>query len=76
VKRWKKLPPGTQRDWRHVVDARAGPGTKAIKTTISSSNGKQSNSTTTSLSLVSHKRLSKPKKVLTSDEIMMGMFES
>lgn len=28
VKRWKKLPPGTVRDWRHVVDARAGPGTK------------------------------------------------
>ncbi|RWS31100.1 protein FAM60A-like protein [Leptotrombidium deliense] len=31
VKRWKKLPPGTQRDWRHVVDARAGPGTKSLK---------------------------------------------
>ncbi|PRD29086.1 UNVERIFIED_CONTAM: Fam60a [Trichonephila clavipes] len=28
VKRWKKLPIGTNRDWHHVVDARAGPGTK------------------------------------------------
>lgn len=30
VKRWKKLPPGTHRHWRHVVDARAGPGTKSF----------------------------------------------
>ncbi|XP_002734558.1 SIN3-HDAC complex-associated factor-like [Saccoglossus kowalevskii] len=30
VKRWKKLPKGTDRNWHHVVDARAGPGTKAI----------------------------------------------
>lgn len=30
VKRWKKLPPGTSRDWHHVVDARAGPGTKSM----------------------------------------------
>uniref|UniRef100_T1JCI9 Uncharacterized protein n=1 Tax=Strigamia maritima TaxID=126957 RepID=T1JCI9_STRMM len=30
VKRWKKLPPGTTRDWQHVVDARAGPGTKSL----------------------------------------------
>lgn len=30
VKRWKKLPPGTTRDWHHVVDARAGPGTKSV----------------------------------------------
>ncbi|XP_022191999.2 SIN3-HDAC complex-associated factor [Nilaparvata lugens] len=29
VKRWKKLPDGSQRNWRHVVDARAGPGTKS-----------------------------------------------
>ena len=36
VKRWKKLPPGTQRDWKHVVDARAGPGTKSVKITSSS----------------------------------------
>lgn len=26
VKRWKKLPPGTERNWKHVVDARAVPG--------------------------------------------------
>ncbi|XP_067012875.2 SIN3-HDAC complex-associated factor isoform X2 [Anabrus simplex] len=30
VKRWKKLPPGSERNWRHVVDARAGPGTKSL----------------------------------------------
>ena len=31
VKRWKKLPIGTNRNWHHVVDARAGPGTKSFK---------------------------------------------
>lgn len=30
VKRWKKLPAGSTRNWRHVVDARAGPGTKSM----------------------------------------------
>lgn len=30
VKRWKKLPQGNGRNWRHVVDARAGPGTKSM----------------------------------------------
>ncbi|XP_032664394.1 LOW QUALITY PROTEIN: SIN3-HDAC complex-associated factor [Odontomachus brunneus] len=30
VKRWKKLPAGMTRDWRHVVDARAGPGIKSL----------------------------------------------
>ena len=30
VKRWKKLPDGSDRNWRHVVDARAGPGTKSL----------------------------------------------
>ena len=29
VKRWKKLPTGTNRHWHHVVDARAGPGIKS-----------------------------------------------
>jgi len=28
VKRWKKLPKGTKRNWAHVVDARVGPGIK------------------------------------------------
>ncbi|XP_032815745.2 SIN3-HDAC complex-associated factor isoform X2 [Petromyzon marinus] len=28
VKRWKKLPAGSTRNWNHVVDARAGPGLK------------------------------------------------
>jgi len=26
VKRWRQLPPGTSKNWAHVVDARAGPG--------------------------------------------------
>lgn len=30
VKRWKKLPKNTKRDWAHVVDARAGPGGKSF----------------------------------------------
>ncbi|XP_066258172.1 SIN3-HDAC complex-associated factor [Euwallacea similis] len=30
VKRWKKLPAGSDRNWRHVVDARAGPGMKSF----------------------------------------------
>ncbi|KAF7274310.1 hypothetical protein GWI33_013027 [Rhynchophorus ferrugineus] len=30
VKRWKKLPVGSDRNWRHVVDARAGPGMKSF----------------------------------------------
>nr|XP_033783747.1 SIN3-HDAC complex-associated factor [Geotrypetes seraphini] len=31
VKRWKKLPPGSKKNWSHVVDARAGPGFKFTK---------------------------------------------
>ncbi|XP_034941472.1 SIN3-HDAC complex-associated factor [Chelonus insularis] len=30
VKRWKKLPAGSDRNWQHVVDARAGPGIKSL----------------------------------------------
>lgn len=30
VKRWKKLPSGSKRHWHHVVDARAGPGSKSL----------------------------------------------
>lgn len=30
VKRFKKLPPGSNRNWKHVVDARAGPGIKSL----------------------------------------------
>lgn len=30
VKRWKKLPAGSNTNWHHVVDARAGPGTKSM----------------------------------------------
>ncbi|XP_029455867.1 SIN3-HDAC complex-associated factor isoform X1 [Rhinatrema bivittatum] len=31
VKRWKKLPAGSKKNWNHVVDARAGP---SLKTTM------------------------------------------
>uniref|UniRef100_A0AAV2LN63 Signal peptide, CUB and EGF-like domain-containing protein 2 n=1 Tax=Knipowitschia caucasica TaxID=637954 RepID=A0AAV2LN63_KNICA len=31
VKRWKKLPHGSKKNWNHVVDARAGPGFKMTK---------------------------------------------
>ncbi|XP_033223147.1 SIN3-HDAC complex-associated factor [Belonocnema kinseyi] len=30
VKRWKKLPADTKKNWKHVVDARAGPGIKSL----------------------------------------------
>ncbi|KAH8387572.1 hypothetical protein KR093_008002, partial [Drosophila rubida] len=30
VKRYKRLPAGSKRHWGHVVDARAGPGTKSL----------------------------------------------
>ncbi|XP_017780070.1 PREDICTED: protein FAM60A isoform X2 [Nicrophorus vespilloides] len=30
VKRWKKLPAGSERNWKHVVDSRAGPGMKSM----------------------------------------------
>jgi len=30
VKRWKKLPANTTKDWAHVVDARTGPGIKNV----------------------------------------------
>ena len=30
VKRWKKLPANTNKDWHHVVDARTGPGIKNV----------------------------------------------
>ena len=46
VKRWKKLPSNTTRDWHHVVDARAGPGTKSIKSKISTINDNLMGSTT------------------------------
>ena len=30
VKRFKRLPPGSDRHWGHVVDARVGPGLKSM----------------------------------------------
>ena len=70
VKRWKKLPPGTQRDWRHVVDARAGPGTKSGKL--------PAKSPTTSLfsqrCVAISKKLVKPKKSLQDD--LMGNLQT
>ncbi|XP_034046852.1 SIN3-HDAC complex associated factor, like isoform X2 [Thalassophryne amazonica] len=42
VKRWKKLPNGSKKNWNHVVDARAGPGFKVTKPKkIKSSDGKK-----------------------------------
>ena len=31
VKRWKKLPTNSVKDWAHVVDARVGPGVKNVQ---------------------------------------------
>ncbi|KAM7406093.1 hypothetical protein PAMP_000495 [Pampus punctatissimus] len=42
VKRWKKLPNGSKKNWNHVVDARAGPGFKMTKPKkIKNSDGKK-----------------------------------
>lgn len=42
VKRWKKLPIGSKKNWNHVVDARAGPGFKVTKPKkIKNSDGKK-----------------------------------
>ncbi|KAJ8396723.1 hypothetical protein AAFF_G00015610 [Aldrovandia affinis] len=42
VKRWKKLPLGSKKNWSHVVDARAGPGFKMTKPKkVKSSDGKK-----------------------------------
>ncbi|CAG2111141.1 unnamed protein product [Medioppia subpectinata] len=70
VKRWKKLPTNTTRNWHHVVDARAGPGTKSGK---SKPNDNSIASTATSLDQlnhssnarkhVTHRKLLKPKIV-------------
>jgi hypothetical protein len=80
VKRWKKLPSGTTRNWHHVVDARAGPGTKSMKSKINNNNNDNNNSsTTTSLNHNqhhrihhhnSHRKLLKPKN--TKDMIASG----
>ncbi|XP_017061734.1 uncharacterized protein LOC108101772 [Drosophila ficusphila] len=47
VKRYKRLPIGSKRHWGHVVDARAGPGTKSLakqkKRDNSESDGKNTN---------------------------------
>ncbi|XP_076152434.1 LOW QUALITY PROTEIN: SIN3-HDAC complex-associated factor [Alosa pseudoharengus] len=37
VKRWKKLPAGSKKNWNHVVDARGGP---SLKTTVKSKKAK------------------------------------
>ncbi|XP_054159400.1 SIN3-HDAC complex-associated factor-like [Oppia nitens] len=50
VKRWKKLPSNTTRNWHHVVDARAGPGTKSVKPKLNyNTNDNSLRSTTTPL---------------------------
>ncbi|XP_052002749.1 SIN3-HDAC complex associated factor, like isoform X2 [Xyrauchen texanus] len=55
VKRWKKLPHGSKKNWNHVVDARAGPGFKLTKPKkVKNIEGKKKNSdahsTTSSMS--------------------------
>jgi len=35
VKRWRQLPRGTDKNWAHVVDARAGPGHNTKKMMVS-----------------------------------------
>lgn len=61
VKRWKKLPAGTNRDWHHVVDARAGPGTKSIKAKLTN-NGTSTTTSSNHNHLHIHKKHLKPKK--------------
>ncbi|XP_005184087.1 serine-rich adhesin for platelets [Musca domestica] len=39
VKRYKRLPVGSKRNWSHVVDARAGPGSSKIQTKYKSDRG-------------------------------------
>ncbi|KAL4613511.1 protein FAM60A-like isoform X1 [Arapaima gigas] len=43
VKRWKKLPTGSKKNWNHVVDARAGPGFKLTKPKKLKNSEKQKN---------------------------------
>ncbi len=44
VKRFLKLPKGSARNWSHVVDARSGPGIKAVgRNRNNNNNGKASN---------------------------------
>ncbi|KAH8292740.1 hypothetical protein KR018_010308 [Drosophila ironensis] len=56
VKRYKRLPTGSKRHWGHVVDARAGPGTKSIarqKKRVDSSTDSDARSTSSSNSTAS-----------------------
>lgn len=41
VKRWRNLPENSERNWKHVVDARAGPGTRTLSKVKSSKNKKK-----------------------------------
>ncbi|XP_075154512.1 uncharacterized protein LOC142228092 [Haematobia irritans] len=44
VKRYKRLPVGSKRNWSHVVDARAGPGSSKIQTKYKSERSSSSRS--------------------------------
>ncbi|KAH8420470.1 hypothetical protein KR009_010792 [Drosophila setifemur] len=53
VKRYKRLPAGSKRHWGHVVDARAGPGTKSLakqkkRDNLAEAEGKANGSSSTS----------------------------
>ncbi|XP_013417776.1 SIN3-HDAC complex-associated factor isoform X2 [Lingula anatina] len=67
VKRWKKLPAGTNRHWNHVVDARAGPGSRALmlrnkqQGPVSSPKKKKSLSKDTSRNKHKHKKKRRPR---------------
>uniref|UniRef100_U5EXC1 Protein FAM60A n=1 Tax=Corethrella appendiculata TaxID=1370023 RepID=U5EXC1_9DIPT len=59
VKRFKRLPPGSDRHWGHVVDARVGPGLKSMtkfkkrkEETQNSANGDNENQSKNSISSV------------------------
>ncbi|XP_066585805.1 SIN3-HDAC complex-associated factor [Prorops nasuta] len=55
VKRWKKLPAGSNRNWRHVVDARAGPGIKSL-TKFKSKNKKKIKDTSEKIDKIMKKK--------------------
>jgi len=59
VKRWKKLPANTSKDWAHVVDARTGPG---IKNVFRNKKRVEVNSPAVSPDKIKHKHVYKRKK--------------
>ncbi|XP_073829355.1 uncharacterized protein [Musca autumnalis] len=54
VKRYKRLPVGSKRNWSHVVDARAGPGSSKIQTKYKSERGSSRSSSSSHQSSASN----------------------